>query len=105
MEIENLTFAYPGSERKIFNGFDFTLNAGDRIAVIGENGVGKSTFLKLLMGVLQPQFGSIKWTEKARCGYYAQDHADDFKSDTTLTGIGCLGLRAPMPARVRIWKR
>ncbi len=85
VEIENLTFAYPGSERKIFNGFDFTLNAGDRIAVIGENGVGKSTFLKLLMGVLQPQFGSIKWTEKARCGYYAQDHADDFKSDTTLT--------------------
>ena len=85
VEIENLTFAYPGSERQIFNGFNFTLNAGDRVAVIGENGVGKSTFLKLLMGVLQPQFGSIKWTEKARCGYYAQDHADDFKSDTTLT--------------------
>ena len=85
VEIENLTFAYPGSERKIFNAFDFSLNAGDRVAVIGENGVGKSTFLKLLMGVLQPQFGSIKWTEKARCGYYAQDHADDFKSDTTLT--------------------
>ena len=85
VEIENLTFAYPGSERKIFNAFDFSLNAGDRVAVIGEHGVGKSTFLKLLMGVLQPQFGSIKWTEKARCGYYAQDHADDFKSDTTLT--------------------
>ena len=37
------------------------------------------------MGVLQPQFGSIKWTEKARCGYYAQDHADDIKRDTTRT--------------------
>ena len=71
VEIENLTFTYPGSERKIFSGFDFTLNAGDRVAVIGENGVGKSTFLKLLMGDLQPQFGSIKWTEKARPGYYA----------------------------------
>ena len=84
VEIENLTFAYSGSERKIFSGFDFTLNAGDRVAVIGENGVGKSTFLKLLMGDLQPQFGSIKWTEKARIGYYAQDHADDFKSETSL---------------------
>ena len=84
VEIENLTFAYPGSERKIFSGFDFTLNAGDRVAVIGENGVGKSTFLKLLMGDLQPQFGSIKWTEKARIGYYAQDHAEDFKSETSL---------------------
>jgi len=85
VEIEKLTFAYPGSERKIFKSFDFTLNAGDRVAVIGENGVGKSTFLKLLMGELQPQFGAIKWTEKARRGYYAQDHAEDFKSDTNLT--------------------
>jgi len=85
VEIENLTFAYPAGERKILNNFDFTLNAGDRVAIIGENGVGKSTFLKLLMGELQPQYGSIKWTEKARRGYYAQDHADDFKSDTNLT--------------------
>ena len=85
VEIENLSFAYPGSEKKLFNNFSLTLNAGDRLAVIGENGVGKSTFLKLLMGELEPQFGSIKWTEKARLGYYAQDHAEDFKSDTSLT--------------------
>ena len=85
VEIEKLSFAYPGSERKIFKNFDFTLHAGDRVAVIGENGVGKSTFLKLLMGELQPQFGSIKWTEKARPGYYAQDHSEDFKGDTSLT--------------------
>ena len=84
VEIENLTFAYPGSERKIFKDFDFTLNAGDRVAVIGENGVGKSTLLKLLMSVEKPQHGAIKWTEKARIGYYAQDHAEDFKSDTSL---------------------
>jgi len=83
-EVEKLSFAYPGNERKIFSGFTFTLNAGDRVAVIGENGVGKSTFLKLMMGELQPQSGSVKWTEKARRGYYAQDHADDFKSDSSL---------------------
>ena len=85
VEIENLSFAYPGSERKIFKDFDFTLNAGDRLAIIGENGVGKTTLLKLLMGELEPQYGSIKWTEKARRGYYAQDHADEFKSDESLT--------------------
>ncbi len=85
VEIENLSFAYPGSDKKIFNNLDLTLNAGDRLAVIGENGVGKTTLLKLLMGELTPQFGSIKWTEKARLGYYAQDHAEDFKSDTSLT--------------------
>ncbi|MBK1680426.1 ABC-F family ATPase [Rhodocyclus tenuis] len=84
-EIDSLTFAYEGGERKLFNNFNFTLNAGDRVAIIGENGVGKTTFLKLLMGELQPQFGSIKWTEKAKRGYYAQDHADDFRSDVNLT--------------------
>ncbi len=85
VEIEKLTFAYPGGERKIFNNFDLSLNAGDRLAVIGENGVGKTTLLKLLMGDLTPQHGTVKWTEKARRGYYAQDHADDFKSGTNLT--------------------
>ena len=83
-EIEKLSFAYPGGPR-IFNNFDLTLNAGEKLAVIGENGVGKSTFLKLLVGALAPQHGEIRWAEKARFGYYAQDHADDFKSDTLLT--------------------
>jgi len=83
-EIENLSFGYE-SGRRIFNNFNLTLNAGDRLAVIGENGVGKSTLLKLLVGDLQPQHGSIKWAEKARFGYYAQDHADEFKRELNLT--------------------
>ncbi|WP_263768351.1 ABC-F family ATPase [Propionivibrio soli] len=85
LEIESLSFAYPGSERRLFDKFDLTLNAGDRLAVIGENGVGKSTLLKLLMGELKPLSGNVKWAEKARVGYYAQDHADEFKSDESLT--------------------
>jgi len=85
VEIENLGFAYEGGEGRIFNNLTLTLNAGERLAVIGENGVGKTTLLKLLMGELQPQAGCIKWTEKARLGYYAQDHAEEFKSDTSLT--------------------
>ena len=84
VEIQNLTFAYEGSERPIFKSFDLSLNAGDRLAIIGENGVGKSTLLKLLMGQLVPQYGNVKWTEKARAGYYAQDHAEDFKGTTSL---------------------
>jgi len=83
-EIENLSFAYDGG-RRIFNNFTLSLNAGDRLAVIGENGVGKSTFLKLLVGDLKAQHGEIRWAEKARFGYYAQDHADDFKSETSLS--------------------
>ncbi|MFT3962447.1 ABC-F family ATPase [Propionivibrio sp.] len=84
VEIEGLSFGYAGG-RKLFDGFSLALGAGERLAVIGENGVGKSTFLKLLVGDLAPQRGEIRWAEKARFGYYAQDHADDFKSDLALT--------------------
>ncbi len=85
VEVENLSFAYPGSDRKIFNNLTFTINAGEKIAIIGENGVGKTTLLKLLMGELQPQFGTLKWAEKAKPGYYAQDHSALFQSDISLT--------------------
>ncbi|MGE5945594.1 MAG: ABC-F family ATPase [Betaproteobacteria bacterium] len=85
VEVENLSFAYEGAERKIFNNLSFTVNAGERIAVIGENGVGKTTLLKLLMNEVQPQFGEIRWAEKAKPGYYSQDHSALFQSETSLT--------------------
>ena len=85
VEIENLSFAYPGSGKQVIDKLTLTLNAGDRLAVIGENGVGKTTLLKLLTGELQPQGGALRWAEKARYGYYAQDHAADFASDASLT--------------------
>ena len=84
-ELENVSFTYPKGERAIFNNFSFSLEAGARLAVIGENGVGKTTFIKLLMGELEPTKGRIKWAEKAKLGYYAQDHAAEFDSDVTLT--------------------
>jgi ATPase subunit of ABC transporter with duplicated ATPase domains len=85
VEVENLSFAYEGADRKIFNNLSFTINAGERLAIIGENGVGKTTLLKLLMGEVAPQFGAIKWAEKAKPGYYSQDHSALFQSDTNLT--------------------
>ncbi|HEY5762687.1 MAG TPA: ABC-F family ATPase [Rhodocyclaceae bacterium] len=83
VEIENLAFAYPGGET-LFEKFSTVIDASDRIAVIGENGVGKTSFLKLLMGELQPTKGTLKWAEKAKPGYYAQDHAADFANQTSL---------------------
>lgn len=85
VEIENLTFTYEGGERKIFDNLSITINGGEKIAVIGENGVGKTTFLKLLMGELQPQYGTLKWAEKAKPGYYAQDHSAEFAGTQNLT--------------------
>jgi len=83
IEIENLKFAYEGGQ-PLFKDFSAVIDAGDRIAVIGENGVGKTTFLKLLMGELTPTWGTLKWAEKAKPGYYAQDHSSDFASDLNL---------------------
>ncbi|MBL8447391.1 MAG: ATP-binding cassette domain-containing protein, partial [Zoogloeaceae bacterium] len=84
VELENVSFAYEGG-KPIIKQFTFTADAGDKIAIIGENGVGKTTLMKLLVGALQPQKGAIKWAEKAKLGYYAQDHSADFDSDLSLT--------------------
>ncbi len=85
VEVNNLTFGYDGMEKPLINNFTFAIEAGEKVGIIGENGVGKTTLLKLLEGKLQPQKGSIKWAEKVRISTYEQDHEDDFKSDISLT--------------------
>jgi ATPase subunit of ABC transporter with duplicated ATPase domains len=70
-----------GYDRALFHGMNFILEAGERLAVIGPNGAGKSTLLKTLVGEIEPDQGEVKWAEKARIGYFAQDHAADFDSD------------------------
>ena len=88
VEVEKLSFGYD-DKTKIIKDFKITIDAGDRVAIIGENGVGKTTLLRLLAGVklggLEPNFGKAKWAEKAKPGYFAQDHADDFASGEALT--------------------
>lgn len=85
VEIKDLTFAYENADKNIFDNLTATISAGEKIAIIGENGVGKTTLLKLLMSELSAQNGEIKWAEKAQLGYYAQDHSDEFKSEQNLT--------------------
>ena len=60
------------------------VEAGERIAVIGPNGIGKTTLLRCLVGDLEPTAGTVKWSENAQIGYYAQDHAADFETDENL---------------------
>ncbi|HEX5127468.1 MAG TPA: ABC-F family ATPase [Rhodocyclaceae bacterium] len=84
VELDNVTFGYDKS-KSVIDKFSITIDAGDKVAIIGENGVGKTTLLKLLVGELKPQKGTIKWAEKAKLGYFAQDHAEDFARDENLT--------------------
>jgi ATPase subunit of ABC transporter with duplicated ATPase domains len=67
-------------DRTLFSNLDLRIEAGERVAIIGENGVGKTTLLRCLATDLEPDHGSVKWVEKANIGYFAQDHAADFNN-------------------------
>ena len=73
-----------GYTRGLFENVNLLVEAGEKIAIIGENGVGKTTLLRAIGGDLMPQQGSVKWAEKARLGYYPQDHDALFEPDMSL---------------------
>jgi len=60
------------------------ITAGERIAIIGPNGIGKTTLISCLVDDISPDGGVIKWSENAEIGYFAQNHGKDFDSDITL---------------------
>jgi len=82
VEVAGLNKGYDGPP--LFKGLNLMVKAGERIAVIGPNGIGKTTLLRCLVGDLMPDAGAVKWSENANIGYFAQDHAADFASDMTL---------------------
>ncbi|MGB9147245.1 MAG: ABC transporter ATP-binding protein [Acidobacteriaceae bacterium] len=58
-EFRNVSFAYPGTERMVLKNFNFTIEPGERIALIGENGQGKTTVVKLITRLYDPTEGEI----------------------------------------------
>lgn len=80
--LEGLTHGY--EEQPLFNEVEMILEAGARLAVIGENGAGKTTFLRCLVDQLTPRSGVIKWSENAVLGYCPQDSSADFDCDLNL---------------------
>ncbi len=68
----------------LFEKGNLILEAGSRLAVIGENGVGKTTFLRCLMDQLKTDHGTIQWAENAKLGYCPQDPGDEFDNDLNL---------------------
>ncbi|SUA66359.1 Uncharacterized ABC transporter ATP-binding protein YheS [Oligella urethralis] len=78
---EKLGKAY---EQPVISSFNAMIEAGQKVAIIGANGVGKSTLLRLLANDLSPDAGELKWAENADIGYMAQDVSDQFESDLTV---------------------
>jgi len=83
LEVEGLAKSYDDGD-KLFANLDMMVEVGERVAIIGPNGIGKTTLLRCLYGDLEPSAGSVKWSENAQLGYYAQDHSSDFEDDKTL---------------------
>ena len=82
LEVEGLHKGF--GELKLLKNLGMTIEVGEKVAILGANGIGKSTLLKCLVGDLTPEAGMVKWSENAKIGYYAQDHAHEFSEDMSL---------------------
>ena len=81
-ELESLKAGY--ADHTVLKKLDLMIEAGEKVAVIGPNGIGKSTFVKVLAGDLAPDGGQLKWAENATLGYFAQDHEEEFDQKITI---------------------
>ena len=76
------------NDNEVLHGVDLLLHRGDRLAIMGPNGIGKSTLLKIVMGELEADEGEVEWGYETHPGYFAQDHQEDFENSTAEGWIG-----------------
>jgi ATPase subunit of ABC transporter with duplicated ATPase domains len=84
LSVESLSFTYPDSNEEVLRKLTFGVEAGERVAVIGPNGVGKTTLMRCLAGELAPTAGRIEWVENASRGYMPQDPQAEFEEKSDL---------------------
>ena len=82
LEVESLARGY--GEGPVFSDLDLQIEVGERVAIIGASGIGKTTLLRTLTGDLEADSGSRRWSENSNIGYYAQDHSADFEEEIDL---------------------
>lgn len=83
--LKDICKGYSEMDKPLFDKFSISVEAGEKVAIIGPNGIGKTTLLRCLDGTLELDSGEVKWTDKAQIGGYAQDHAADFEEKSSLT--------------------
>ena len=75
LKIKGVKKAY--GEKQVLHGVDLQVRRGDRVAIMGPNGIGKSTLLKIVMGDVAADAGEVEWGYETYPGYFAQDHHED----------------------------
>ncbi|HET6563934.1 MAG TPA: ABC-F family ATPase [Xanthomonadales bacterium] len=82
LEVEGLSKSF--GDNKVFENLNLQVEVGERVAIIGASGIGKTTLLRTLLGEHQPDKGKLRWSENAHIGYFAQEHSADFSEDVSL---------------------
>ena len=84
VRLDNAAYAYPGSERTIFSHLDLRIMNGEKIAIVGYNGMGKTTLLRLLAGVREPTEGRVTFGYHVEPGYQSQDLAETMNPEESV---------------------
>ena len=96
IELKNVSFSFPDAE--VLEDVSFTLNDGEYIGILGPNGGGKTTFLRIVLGLLKPQSGSVKVEEK-NISYISQTtNMNDSNFPATVQEVVALGLVKNKPS-------
>ncbi len=82
--VEKLNFRYPGADAAVLSNVNFSIEAGERVAIIGPNGIGKTTLMRCLAADLAPTSGHVTWVENAQPGYMPQDPQAEFADKVDL---------------------
>ncbi|MCB1827128.1 MAG: ABC-F family ATP-binding cassette domain-containing protein, partial [Coxiellaceae bacterium] len=82
VRVEHLSKAFEG--RPVLKDLSFSLMRGQRCAIIGPNGIGKSTLLKILLAQIPADSGEFRWSEMAKTGYFAQDYREGVDPNCSL---------------------
>jgi ATP-binding cassette subfamily F protein 3 len=83
-EVKELGFSYHSAQGPLINNLSFVIGKGEKIAIIGKNGYGKSTLLRLLSEEIKPQHGTISFSDQVSIGYFGQTNIQRLNETITI---------------------